>query len=120
MGLKWAYIHLLRITQMADFDFLETANASRFKISNSIALNSLYIFIGNDVTSYFRSQANRMNVFILGRDFSIMVQPILKKFTVLEIVIQVVHFLLCNLLDISATWPRKWGLKWTYLRLRLT
>jgi len=43
------------------------------------------------------------------RDFSIMVQPIPKWFTVLETVIQGVYFLLCNLLDIFAPWPRKWG-----------
>ena len=30
------------------------------------ARDSLYIFTGNSVTTYFRSAANRMNVFILG------------------------------------------------------
>ena len=37
-----------------------------------------------------------------GRDFSIMVQPILKEFTVLETVIQGLHVILCDLLDIFA------------------
>ena len=37
-----------------------------------------------------------------GRDFSIMVQPILKGFTVFGNRIQGLHFLLCNLLDIYA------------------
>ena len=32
-----------------------------------------------------------------------------KMFTVLETVIHGLHFLLCNLLDIFAPWPRKWG-----------
>ena len=43
----------------------ETTKASKFR--PSIALDSLYIFTGNDVASYFRSAANRINVFILGR-----------------------------------------------------
>ena len=43
-----------------------------------------------------------------------------KMFTVLETVIQGLHFLLCNPLDIFAPGPRKWGLKWTYRRLRVT
>ena len=37
-----------------------------------------------------------------GRDFSIRDQPIQKSFTVLETVIQGVHCLLCNPLDIFA------------------
>ena len=44
---------------------------------------------------------------LLGGDFSITVQPILKMFTVLETVIQVLHFFLCNLFDILAHYPRK-------------
>ena len=49
-----------------------------------------------------------------GLDFSIMVQPILKKFAVLETVIQELHFFFCNLLYIFGPWPecsltRKWG-----------
>ena len=61
-----------------------------------LALHSLYIFTGNDVTGYFRSAVNRINALILGhvlgRDFSITAQPILKKFTVLKTVIQGLHF----------------------------
>ena len=34
-----------------------------------------------------------------------MVQPILKKFTALETVVQEFHFLFCNILDIFAPWP---------------
>ena len=41
-----------------------------------------------------------------------MVKPILKKFTVLETVVQGLHFVFCNLLDIFAPWPRKWGSSW--------
>ena len=43
------------------------------------------------------------------RDFSITVQRILTEFTVLETVIEVLHFLFRNLLDIFAPWPRKMG-----------
>ena len=77
--------------------------ASKF---NSLALSSLYISIGNDITSYFWSEENRINVFICGlssvHDFLIMFQPILKTFTVLETVIQWLHLLMCNILDIFA------------------
>ena len=45
-------------------------------------------------------------MFILGScsagDFSITVQLVLKKFTVLELVIQGLRLLFCNLLDIFA------------------
>ena len=53
------------------------------------------------------------------RDFSIMVQPIPNGFTVLETAVQKPRFSLCNLLDIFASWPRKW-LKWAYRRLHIT
>ena len=53
------------------------------KFLNSVALNSLYNSAGNDVTNYFQTAANRINVFIwgwsLGCDFLIVVQPIPKK-----------------------------------------
>ena len=55
-----------------------------------------------------------------GRDLSMPVQPILKKFTVFETVIQGFNFLFCKLLDIFAPWPPKWRLKWTCRRLRVT
>ena len=61
-----------------------------------VALDSLYISTGNDVINYFQSEANRTNVknfgSCSGRDFSINVQPILKMFTVVEIIVQVLHF----------------------------
>ena len=41
-------------------------------------------------------------VIIRVPNFSILVQPILKRFTVLETVIQGLHFFLCNILDIFA------------------
>ena len=64
----------------------------------------LYISTGNDVTSYFGSPTNRIIVFILGRDIDdgSTDEPILKKFTVLEIVVQGLHFLMWNILDIFA------------------
>ena len=53
------------ITLMADFDLSETTKDSSFKIQQGIALDSLYIFIRYDVTSYFWSAANPTNVLIL-------------------------------------------------------
>ena len=48
------------------------------------------------------------------------VQPILqKKFTVSETVVQGLHILLCNFLDILLLDPEM-GLKWAYRRLRIT
>ena len=93
----------LRRHEMIFFNFSETVRASDFKIYHNLALHSLYIWTGKDVINYFRSAANRINVNFgacSGSDFSITVQPILKKFTVLETVIQGLHLLLCNLLDI--------------------
>ena len=39
--------------------FSETTNANSFKIEHDKALDSLYIYTGNDVTRYFRSAENR-------------------------------------------------------------
>ena len=64
-----------------------------------MSLDSLYIFTGNDVTSYFRSAAYRIRVHFgscLGRDFLITVQPILNKFTALETAIQGLRCLMCS------------------------
>ena len=55
------------------------------------------MFTGNDVTSYFRSAANETCSFWVK--FGLRFLDNLKKFTVLEPVIQVLHLLLCNLLD---------------------
>ena len=66
----------------------------------------IYISTGNDVTNYFRSAANCINVFILGhlggRDFSITVHSISKglQFWKGWCVIQLLHFLVYNSLDI--------------------
>ena len=68
------------------------------------ALESFYISTGNDVTSshqllpdgrksYKRVQFGSNS----GRDFSIKFHPIPKLFTVLELVIQGLRLLLCNL-----------------------
>ena len=73
----------------------ETTRGSNFKIHYNVALDSLYILTGNDVIAYFWWAANCIKVFILGaclgRDFPITVQSISERFTVLEMVIQVVH-----------------------------
>ena len=71
-----------------------------------IALDSPYSLAGYYIIIYFQSAANRINVFILGRNFSIRVQSISQRFTALESVIQVLRFILCNPLDIVASWPR--------------
>ena len=106
-GLKWACRHARNALRKGlILIFSETANDSRFKIQPGMAIDSLNIFTGNDVIGYFRSVANRTNMFILvsslGRDFSIIVQPMLKKFTVLKTVIQGLHFFMRNMLDIFA------------------
>ena len=84
----------------------ETIRASNFNIYHKVALDSLYISTGNEVINYFsdRKQIVQPVNFgsFSGHDFSITVQPILKRFTVLESVIQGLHLLLCNLLDIFA------------------
>ena len=71
-----------------------------------------------------RLAANRINAFIFGsscgRDFSITVQPIQKKFTVLETVIQWLHFPLYNLFRHFCSLNPKIGFKWAYRRLRVT
>ena len=62
-------VHLrrrLRHEMILFLNISETAEASNFKISHSITLDGLYIFTENNVTRYFRSAANRINVFILG------------------------------------------------------
>ena len=48
-------------------EIIGTTNASSLKILHEIALDSLNISTGNDVTSYCRSAENRINVFILGQ-----------------------------------------------------
>ena len=57
----------------------EDTKGSSFKIEPCIALDSLYslyIFAGHNFTSYFRSAANRINVFILGNVWVAFSQPI--------------------------------------------
>ena len=84
------------------------------KFTTNFSLDSSHILNENDIITNFRSSANRINVFIYGsyfdRDFSITVQSISKRFTVLERMIQMLHFLFCNPLDIfcSSTTKTDW------------
>ena len=83
----------------------------------------LYIFTGNDVADYsitVDSNSHKRGRFgsCSDHDFSITIQPILKKLTVLESLIQGLHFLLCNWTFLLR--PPKMGLMWTYRRLRIT
>ena len=75
MGLKWTYRRRLRITKMADFDFLENCWANNPQIYTDNSSEDSYIITWNDVINYFRLPASDINVFILGhvggRDFSI-------------------------------------------------
>ena len=69
-------------------------------ISKTIRASDLkYISTGNDVINFSKSYKRNFGL-CSGHDFSITVQPILKKFTVLDNVIQGLHLLFCNLLDI--------------------
>ena len=70
--------------------------ASNFKIYRNVGLYSLWIATGNNDIVKFRS----------CRDLSIMVQSISKWFTVLERLIQVLHFLFGNPLDTFSSWPQ--------------
>ena len=75
-----------------------------FKIYHDVAIDSLHIWAGNDITISFRSAANRINVFIWGHvrvrsrfpdngsiDF--------KNVYSLQMLIQQLYYPLCNLLD---------------------
>ena len=66
MGLRRTY-RRVRIMQIADLIFSETANAGSFKMRQDINVDSLYISTGNDAASYFRSEAYRINVFNLSQ-----------------------------------------------------
>ena len=117
----WAY-RSLSITQLI-LIFSETTSASSSKMQHDIALSSLYISTGNNVTIFFRSAENRINMLIFGhvRDaISRWGFNRFRKSSVFETAIQGLHFLLCKLLDIFAPWPQKLGLNWTYRRLRVT
>ena len=56
----------LRRHEMTFLNISESIRASDFKINHKAALDSLYISAGNDVINYFRPEANRTNVYILG------------------------------------------------------
>lgn len=134
MGLKRTY-RRLRITKTADFDFL----AHYWSYQRSILL---HIFLGRSLhrdciiwrhhlfqTLHFcqlgpTSVSNKPHKRVhfgscSGRDSSIMVQKISKRFKVLERVIQVLRFPFYNPLECLLLSPQIW-LKWTCCRLRLT
>ena len=48
------------------FAISDTTRATNFKTYHNATLGSIYISTGHDVTIYFQSAANRINVFILG------------------------------------------------------
>ena len=77
------------------FIILETTRACRFQIYHNVAFDSLYIPTENDITTYFRSAANRIHVLIwgsyLGCDCLITVRSISKRFTEFDRVIQGLH-----------------------------
>ena len=105
------------------FNISDTITASDFKIYPKVSLDSLYISTGNDILNYFQLAANHTNVncgSCSGRDFTIMVQPILKRLTFFGTVIQAFHFSFSDPLDILVPLPQKCRLKWTYRRLRVT
>ena len=59
MGLKWAYV-VCALHKWLILICPETDKTSSFKIKYEIALDSLYMFTGNDVNTYFRSAENRI------------------------------------------------------------
>ena len=97
------------VTKLAFFlDFLpKLFELATLKYFRDIARDGLYRSAGNDITSYFQSAADRVNVPILSH---VQVGSThFQKLTVLEKVIQVLSFLLCESLDVFAPRPRKWG-----------
>ena len=72
------------VYNMIFLNISKSIRGNNFKIYQTVALDSLYISTRNDVIVYFRSVANRINVFIFGHDCSITVQSNSKRFTVLE------------------------------------
>ena len=93
----------------------ETIRASNFEIYHNVAHDSLYMSTGNVVTIYIQCGANSANVSIYGpcsgRDFSTTAQPLTKKITVMQIIVQALHLVVRKSLDIFASWPWKWH--WT-------
>ena len=77
---------------------ISSSNISKItKFYGDIHTDIVYNHTGYDIITYFRSAANRAYVYFgsySGRDFSVTVRPkpILKRFKVLETVIQGVHF----------------------------
>ena len=53
MGFRWTY-RRLRITQIDDFDFPETAEAGNLQIYTDVVPEGLHVVTGNNVISYFR------------------------------------------------------------------
>ena len=51
--------------EMTFFNISEFTIVCNFNIHQNVALDSLYILTGNDVTSYFRLAAHRISVSIL-------------------------------------------------------
>ena len=84
----------------------ETARACNFNIYHNEAHGSLYMSTRNDVTIFFWSTANRINVFIFGScsgpDYLTTVQQISERFKVLERLVEVLYFLLYNPIDMFA------------------
>ena len=110
--------------EMIFFNISKTIRDSDFKIYHKVVLDSLFIRTGNDVINYFRSAANRTNVIkfwvIFESRFLDNGSTDSEKVYSLETAIQVVHFLLCNVLDIFCSLAHKMGLKRAYRRLGIT
>ena len=82
------------------FNISENTGASNFKIQPSITLDSLFIFTGNDITSYFRSATNCIDssLWVMFRSWFLDNSSTdSEMFTVSETVIQGLHWLFCNI-----------------------
>ena len=97
MGLKLTYSRL-RSLRIADSDFLEIYWSSQF---SHLQHDRREKFTGNDITSYFRSAANRTNVSILS-----LIDNGSTAFK--GRMIQVLDLLLYKG-QVCAPWPRKWN-----------
>ena len=76
----------------------KTLRVSNFKIDQNVTFDGFYILTGNDVTAYFWSAANLINVSIFWVMFgslfldNVSIHSISRRFTVLEMAIQVLRF----------------------------
>ena len=69
MAWIWTMMYYAAVMKQFVQKNLETTRQSNLNIQRHVARGSIFISTGNSVTCYFRSAANRINLFILGLRF---------------------------------------------------